>query len=148
MTEKRFNIRVYGILVNNHGEVLVSDELIRGLPVTKFPGGGLEYGEGTIECLHREFDEELGIQIEVLDHLYTTDFFQPSAFSEHDQIMSIYYRVSTPSVQTIKTQSDRFDFKSEEGMDQAFRWLPLETLSEEDFSLPIDKHVVKILPEM
>ena len=40
---KRFNIRVYGILINDRNELLVSDELIKGLQFTKFPGGGLEW---------------------------------------------------------------------------------------------------------
>ena len=35
----RFNIRVYGILVNENKEVLVADEFIRGSYYTKFPGG-------------------------------------------------------------------------------------------------------------
>ena len=48
---KRFNIRVYGILINDRNELLVSDELIKGLQFTKFPGGGLEWGEGTMDCL-------------------------------------------------------------------------------------------------
>ena len=42
-----FNIRVYGILINDAKQVLVSDEYIRGTYITKFPGGGLEFGEGT-----------------------------------------------------------------------------------------------------
>ena len=39
-----FNIRVYGVLQNKNGDVLVSDEFIRGNQYTKFPGGGLEFG--------------------------------------------------------------------------------------------------------
>ncbi|MFN5439619.1 MAG: NUDIX hydrolase, partial [Bacteroidota bacterium] len=41
-----FNIRVYGILISDDNQVLVSDEFIRGNYYTKFPGGGLEFGEG------------------------------------------------------------------------------------------------------
>lgn len=67
-------IRVYGIYINEREEVLLSDEFIYGREVTKFPGGGLEFGEGTRECLEREMMEETGHRFEVLDHLYTTDF--------------------------------------------------------------------------
>jgi ADP-ribose pyrophosphatase YjhB (NUDIX family) len=74
----QFNIRVYGILINEQKQLLVSDEFIRGGYYTKFPGGGLEFGEGTRDCLKREFIEELNLKIEVLDHLYTTDFYQES----------------------------------------------------------------------
>ena len=75
-----FTIRVYGILMNDKNQVLVSDEYIRGNYYTKFPGGGLEFGEGTRDCLKREFMEEMGLKVEVGEHLYTTDFFQMSAF--------------------------------------------------------------------
>jgi 8-oxo-dGTP pyrophosphatase MutT (NUDIX family) len=71
----RFNIRVYGVLKNIQNEILVTDELIRGSEYTKFPGGGLEFGEGTRDCLKREFIEEMNLAVEVGDHLYTTDFF-------------------------------------------------------------------------
>ena len=71
-----FNVRVYGILLNDNNQVLVSDEYIRGNFYTKFPGGGLEYGEGTRDCLKREFKEEMDLDISVDDHIYTTDFFR------------------------------------------------------------------------
>ena len=48
-----FNLRVYGILLGENKKVLVSDEFIRGNYYTKFPGGGLEFGEGTRDCLKR-----------------------------------------------------------------------------------------------
>jgi len=98
-----FNVRVYGILLDEEKKLLVSDEFIRGAYITKLPGGGLEFGEGTRECLKREFMEETGLDVTVGDHIYTTDFFQISAFNQKDQIISIYYFVhpSTPfSLQT------------------------------------------------
>src|SRR5215467_6889411 len=88
-----FNIRVYGILINNEKQVLVVDEFIRGGYYTKFPGGGLELGEGTRDCLVREFKEEMDLEVEVGEHLYTTDFYQVSAFNPAHQIISIYYLV-------------------------------------------------------
>ncbi|RYY84950.1 MAG: NUDIX domain-containing protein, partial [Chitinophagaceae bacterium] len=76
-----FNIRVYGLLLNDNREVLVTDEWIRGMRITKFPGGGLEFGEGTRDCLRREFEEEMQLHVEVGEHLYTTDFYQQSAYN-------------------------------------------------------------------
>ena len=55
----KFNIRIYGLLIDEQKRVLVTDEFIRGSLITKFPGGGLEFGEGTRECLKREFKEEM-----------------------------------------------------------------------------------------
>lgn len=131
----RFNIRVYGLLFQNNS-VLVSDELIRGKWYTKFPGGGLEFGEGSIDCLKREFNEELNLDIEVLGHFYTTDFFVPSAFDQ-SQIISVYYTVKPiGSSQTlILPQTEH----------QKFRWLPMEGIDTDGFSLVIDKHVAQML---
>ena len=36
-----FNVRVYGIMINDKNQVLVSDEYIRGKFYTKFPGRGV-----------------------------------------------------------------------------------------------------------
>src|SRR5476651_1923910 len=85
------SVRVYGILMNDARQVLVSDEYIRGAYYTKFPGGGLEKGEGTRDCLKREFKEEMDLEVRIGDHIYTTDFFQMSAFNPEHQIISIYY---------------------------------------------------------
>src|SRR5213596_1279893 len=100
-----FTIRVYGILLNQKKQVLVSDEHIRGNYYTKFPGGGLELGEGTRDCLKREFKEETNIDVIIGEHIYTTDYFQPSAFNRKDQIISIYYFVHAeePIVLATKT---------------------------------------------
>ncbi|NBQ56567.1 MAG: NUDIX domain-containing protein [Verrucomicrobia bacterium] len=54
-----FTIRVYGLLLNKNNEVLISDEHRDGLSFTKFPGGGLEFGEGIGSALIREYREEM-----------------------------------------------------------------------------------------
>src|SRR5687768_1363505 len=106
----RFNVRVYGILVNEQKQVLVSDELIRGKEYTKFPGGGLEFGEGTRDCLKREFLEEMNLQVDVGQHLYTTDFFQQSAFNPAHQILSIYYWVTALEEINVRLNTIPFQF--------------------------------------
>ena len=85
---KSLNVRVYGILIHEN-KLLVSDEYIKGMKITKLPGGGLEHGEGTIDCLKREFKEELNLDVEITSHFYTTDFFVNSAFSASNQLISI-----------------------------------------------------------
>jgi len=145
MESTRFNVRVYGLLINDRREILVTDERRFGKEFTKFPGGGLEFGEGTIECLVREFQEELAIEIHVRNHFYTTDFFQQSAFRDTDQIISIYYLVEAKNIKSIIVKEKIFDFDSELEEEQAFRWIPLEKLMEEDVTFPIDKKVVKML---
>jgi 8-oxo-dGTP diphosphatase len=110
LTMALFNVRVYGLLFDEKKRLLVSDEFIRGNYFTKLPGGGLEFGEGTRECLKREFMEETGLTVEVAEHIYTTDFFQISAFNNKDQIISIYYRVKTIDSHSTRNQNKTFRF--------------------------------------
>jgi ADP-ribose pyrophosphatase YjhB (NUDIX family) len=145
-----FNIRVYGILIDNQNRLLVSDEFIRGNYYTKLPGGGLEIGEGTRDCLKREFMEETGLDITVGEHFYTTDFFQISAFNNKDQIVSIYYRVTANTAINIETKLTAFDFTPQQVSDptkeaEVFRWIPCKDLTENDVSLPIDKVVINLI---
>ncbi|KAA3650644.1 MAG: NUDIX domain-containing protein [Bacteroidetes bacterium] len=139
--EKRFNIRVYGILIKDRKEVLISKEKRFGKSFTKFPGGGLEWGEGLIDCLKREFKEELGIDITIEKHLYTCDFFQESAFRKGDQLVSVYYKVNSQQIQQIENGFKALDLEINES--NHFYWLPLENLTEDDVTYPIDKLIVK-----
>ncbi len=141
---------MYGILINNHNQLLVSDEFIRGNYFTKFPGGGLEFGEGTRECLKREFKEETGMDVTVGEHIYTTDFFQISAFNNQHQIISIYYFVSTNDDDILITKQRQFDFEPHQIADktscaEVFRWIDIDKLSDKDVHLPIDKIVVNMI---
>lgn len=147
---KRFNVRVYGLMVNEYGEVLVADEQFKsGIRATKFPGGGLELGEGTREGLQREFMEETGIAVNIEDHFYTTDYFQPSFYDERDQLISIYYLVSSPHWRNILIAAKPFDFEVPLGQEaESFRWVTLRQLLEEPMlNLPVDKLVVKLFCE-
>ncbi len=141
---KGFNVRVYGILIHNN-QVLVSDEHIKGLNITKLPGGGLEYGEGTIECVIREFKEELNLDIEVESHYYTTDFFVNSAFSNNNQVISIYYTVKAVSVMDFPIAINSFAFAKKVDGAQSLRWIDLTKISENDFTFVIDKRIGDML---
>lgn len=148
-----FNIRVYGVLVNEHDEVLVSDEYIKGLYITKFPGGGLEFGEGTKDCLKREFKEETGLDVTVGNHIYTTDYCQVSAFNPQHQILSIYYYVHASDMSTLKINTQPFDFPSNVVLDkttraEVFRFISKSSLNADSFSLPIDKIVAQMLSSL
>lgn len=145
-----FNIRVYGILLDSQQRLLVSDEFIRGAYITKLPGGGLEFGEGTRDCLKREFKEETGLDVVIGDHFYTTDFFQISAFNQRDQIVSIYYLVHADEPIPLETKTNPFDLSPEQtsdpnGESEVFRWIPWHELNPDSVTLPIDKVVVGML---
>ena len=146
------NLRVYGLLIDKDKKVLVSDEYIRGAYITKFPGGGLEFGEGTRDCLKREFKEEMNLDISVDDHLYTTDFFQMSAFNPDHQIISVYYFVTAlePIQAPLRDQPFQFDEREmamyrKTGETETFRFIPWEQFSSGELTLPIDKVVADIV---
>lgn len=147
-----FNIRVYGILINEKNQVLLADEFIRGKYYTKFPGGGLESGEGTRDCLKREFMEEMKLQVEIGDHIYTTDFYQQSAFNPDHQIISIYYYAKALDPITVPLRTREFDFDereleiyAREQEIETFRFIDWAALSPDKVTLPIDKYVVSLL---
>lgn len=158
-----FNVRVYGALIYR-GHLLLSDEVHGGRAFTKLPGGGLEFGEGLKDALKREFFEELRVNVRVTDHLYTTDFFQRSAFNPDHQVISVYYRVAplpeppfilaeSLSAEGQERRAPGVSAKQEdlpllhtvENSEQQFRWVPLTALTEEHFTFPIDKKMVPTL---
>ena len=149
-----FNLRVYGILANEQQQILVADEFIRGQYYTKFPGGGLEFGEGTRDCLKREFMEEMNLRVAIMDHIYTTDFFQMSAFNPSHQIISIYYfaKALEPIKAPLRTRLFDFDEREmkmyqDKGETETFRFINWEEFSENSVTLPIDKLVARMLKE-
>jgi len=126
---KRLNVRAYGLWIHD-GAVLVTEEKIRDLLVVKFPGGGLEMGEGLRDCLVREWKEELDLDITVGEHFYTTDFYQPSAF-DASQVISVYYRIHGEAPKELRNLVPG---------ERSF-WMPLRDVHEDAFTLPIDKVV-------
>ncbi|HRN95304.1 MAG TPA: NUDIX domain-containing protein [Chitinophagales bacterium] len=152
MNITRFNVRIYGVLKNSLNQILVSDELVKkgSLRVTKFPGGGLEFGEGLREALQREFFEETQVKVQVKEHIYTSDFFVPSAFDNDSQVIAVYYWVDCLEWQQIKVTEKKFDFNVPKGTEtESFRWVEAhEMKNETDISLPTDAAVLKIITSL
>ncbi|MGE0637698.1 MAG: NUDIX hydrolase [Bacteroidia bacterium] len=137
MQPTKFTIRVYGILINDKSEVLLADEVVNGRHITKFPGGGLEFGEGPADCVVREFREETGQEVSVLEHYYTTDFYIHSQINPEFQVVAIYYRVSCATTEQILIG------KSTDNI--TLKWVSLFALDEEDVTFESDKTVVRML---
>jgi ADP-ribose pyrophosphatase YjhB (NUDIX family) len=144
-TDKHFVIRVYAIIINHNNEVLLSDEYFNDTLMTKFPGGGLEWGEGTIECLKREAMEEFGQEIEICDHFYTTDYFQKALFHENSQLISIYYLSQFIEPVHFKISTEPYEFTEKVNGAQSFRWKPIGELTANDLTFPIDRRVGEML---
>lgn len=139
-----FNVRIYGLLINDKSEVLISDEQGFGMKFSKFPGGGLEFGEGLIDGLKREFMEECNMPVEAIRHFYTTDFFIKSIFNE-SQLVCVYYLVKNVVPIDLVIKTTPFDFDAEGDVLQAFRWIRISDLKKEDLTFPLDQHVVELL---
>lgn len=140
----KFTIRIYGLLIHD-GKLLLSQENIRGKLYLKFPGGGLEFGEGILDCLHREFREELEISIRTKAHFYTTEPYFPSKFSKEHQVISIYYFVETDELDEIKISLPTAVDKLQNPDDQILYWQTVAELNPNDFELPIDRIVAEKL---
>ena len=132
----KINIRVYAIYLNKKNELMALDEGYVGEKLIKLPGGGLEFGEGTIECLHREFAEELNLKIEVLEHFYTQEDFLVSRFRENEQLLTIYYTVNILNLEELKIIDESIE---------KVKWISLH--EENPLPLPIDKIVFEKLKE-
>jgi len=140
-------LRVYGLLLHE-GRLLVADELIKGQRITKFPGGGLEYGEGLKDALVREVREEIGVEAFDVEHFYTTDFFQRSAFHTAPmQVVSVYYTFRVHDPLALPVVDVPFEGIMGPGDQERFRWIALAGATEADVSLPIDRVVLRMVLE-
>ncbi|MEO0311057.1 MAG: hypothetical protein RIQ89_714 [Bacteroidota bacterium] len=137
-----FNVRVYGIYIQ-HGKLLLTQEVIRGKKYIKFPGGGLQFGEGIKECLAREMMEESGENFHIHSHYYTTEKFIPSAFASNEQIISIYFLMEAKNSSAFEQLPHTINELTEESFQ--FFWIPINTLNPQILTLPIDRTVAENL---
>lgn len=132
----KLNIRVYATAIKDE-KVLVLHEEYAGEQLMKLPGGGLEFGEGVLDCLHREFEEELNVKINILGHLYTQEEFVVSRFRDNEQLLTVYYLVEI---------IDENDFLIMDPCIEKTEWIPINT-DENPFILPVDKIAFEKLKE-
>ena len=132
----KLNIRVYATAIKDE-KVVVLHEEYAGEQLMKLPGGGLELGEGLLDCLHREFEEELNVKINILGHLYTQEDFVVSRFRDNEQLLTVYYLVEI---------IDENDFLIMDPCIEKTEWIPINT-DENPFILPVDKIAFEKLKE-
>src|SRR5690606_35309723 len=123
-------------LLIHENKILIIREPFAGTMIDKFPGGGLEYGEGLKDCLQRELMEELNLEIEIEKHFYTQDFFLASRFDDSEQIIMVYYKIKAKDISELKVIDPEI---------QELIWMDLKELSPENVTLPTDKLVVEML---
>jgi len=88
-------IRVAGILIRENKILLVRHEK-NGKSYFLLPGGGVEYGETLEEGLIREFQEEVGLPIQVGPLVLVHDSIPPD---RHRQVLNLYFLVTSSQAQ-------------------------------------------------
>lgn len=126
---KGFNIRVYALCIVNN-QLLTLKEPFAGNMLVKLPGGGLEFGEGTADCLKREFKEELNLEITVGDAFYIQEDFVPSLAKDGKQLLMLYFFATITNLNNLEIIDKNI---------QEVRWISLT--ANNPFTLPIDRIV-------
>lgn len=85
---KEPRVRVAGVVVKDESVLFIKQEK-NGKEYWLLPGGGLDYGETFYNCLKREFQEELNIEIEPKEMLFLSEGIAPD-LSRH--IVSVYFK--------------------------------------------------------
>lgn len=130
---KGFNVRVYALCIENN-RLLCVKEYFNGAVITKLPGGGLELGESTTDCLKREFKEELNLEIEIEECFYIQEDFVPSLVNDQKQLLTLYFKIGLIHSEKMKIKDTKI---------QDILWA---TIGEENpFTLPVDRIVYEKL---
>jgi 8-oxo-dGTP diphosphatase len=74
----RLRVRACGVCVKDDSILLVNHQGISNQDFWSPPGGGIEFGEGAIDCLSREFREEAGLSVKTGNFLFACEFIQHS----------------------------------------------------------------------
>ncbi len=126
---KGFNIRVYALCIVNN-KLLTLKEPFAGNMVVKLPGGGLEFGEGTADCLKREFKEELNLELTINHAFYIQEDFVPSLAKDGRQLLTLYFFATIKDLHNLEIIDKNI---------QEINWIPLS--ANNPFTLPVDQTV-------
>lgn len=119
----KIRIRVCGLLLREE-QLLVLKHVGFGelgyiwLP----PGGGVNFGESLTEALIREFKEETGLEIEVMERLFVVEFRKGNLHA-----IEFFYRVEMLYPQEAIVGIDP-EFAPEEQLIQELQWMNIEEL--------------------
>jgi ADP-ribose pyrophosphatase YjhB (NUDIX family) len=91
MKMSNIRIRVAGILMKEDKILLVRHEKNKN-SYWLLPGGGVEFGETAAEALIREFQEEVGLAIQIKSLVLVHDSIPPD---KHRQVLNLYYLVTS-----------------------------------------------------
>lgn len=136
----RFNVRAYMVVVQD-GRVLVSYERLPMGGVMKFPGGGVEWGEGPVAAIRREALEELGQSVTVNALLHVSRKAHISSFDDNQQVLAIHHLTQLDGPVRFEDEGTLEDVfgKGVPMMDQKLGWREVDTLQPQDFHFASDR---------
>lgn len=115
-----------------------SDGMIWYIP----PGGGLEFGESSIEALKREIDEELGWQIRDVCLIGSFESYHViNGMKEHE----ISFMYSATPMQHSDLDFIRQEVEEDNGNKKTFEWVEINTLKKSQSVLYPDGLLPNIL---
>jgi 8-oxo-dGTP diphosphatase len=87
----RVRVRMCGICVDND-KILLTGHRLPGHDNLFWspPGGGLQFGETSVESLQREFQEETGLKVEVGPVLFLNEFIKPPLHA-----IEVFFRINS-----------------------------------------------------
>jgi ADP-ribose pyrophosphatase YjhB (NUDIX family) len=126
MKEEKFHrhLGIYGICRN--GTKLLTVRKTRGPYRNRYdlPGGSIEANESLVQALHREFDEETGMKINILGNVGTAEFIVKYDLrdSTHIQHIAIFVEVDM--------KDGEFTGHSASDDTSGIEWIHLESINE------------------
>jgi len=130
----RFNARCYALIRSEKNRVLVMMERWQGIDLNKLPGGGLEFGEGLLDCIHREIREEFEASEKMsYKHLFTPTHCFYSRFKPQEQLLLNYFTNEVPA------QEDRWKLIQGDKNLLGMQWLELKEENAAWFTLESDR---------
>tara|TARA_B110000285_G_scaffold235522_1_gene317781 strand:- start:628 stop:1773 length:1146 start_codon:yes stop_codon:yes gene_type:complete len=144
----RFNVRVYGMILDETGERLLicNERLPDGSYAQKFPGGGVELGEGVMDAWWRECQEELGCQpaMQSVELFHTVETFIRSIFRPDDQLIALYYVCRLQSNEDVAWTEESAASPGGESNVQV-SWKDWRSLDFRSFRFPTDQSAIQKL---
>jgi len=126
-SELAVRVAAYGVVID--GDKILVQEL-RNNDKYFFPGGGLELGETRKEGLRREMMEEVGMEIEVVKLLHSTEsFFYYEPEDATWQFYGFFY-LCKPVTKTVLTAEEVDDCEA-----LGSRWVKISDLKNSDFKV-------------
>ena len=74
---EKLRVRVNGILLKDDKILMARHRMGKDKFFWNVPGGGMEFGSSAIANLQREFKEETGLGVQVINYLFTYEYLEP-----------------------------------------------------------------------